>query len=129
MAAPIRIEDVNFMTSQIVVAELGTELGEWWPTEQHFASKSPARSAYLLAYLLAYWKPIREPSIRSCPKPIFRALIGLRLKSELHNNRQAKCWARPIAAELCSDAGTAPKSAGCLSTLQNIRRGDAVLGR
>ena len=26
------------MTIQTVVAELGTELGKWWPTEQHFAS-------------------------------------------------------------------------------------------
>ena len=26
------------MTIQTVVAELGTELGNWWPTEQHFAS-------------------------------------------------------------------------------------------
>jgi transposase len=34
----IRIEGVNLMTIQTVVAELGTELGKWWPTEQHFAS-------------------------------------------------------------------------------------------
>jgi transposase len=34
----IRIEGVNLMTIQTVVAELGTELGNWWPTEQHFAS-------------------------------------------------------------------------------------------
>ena len=34
----IRIEGVNLMTIQTVVAELGTDLGKWWPTEQHFAS-------------------------------------------------------------------------------------------
>jgi hypothetical protein len=34
----LRIEGVNLMTIQTVVAELGTELGKSWPTEQHFAS-------------------------------------------------------------------------------------------
>lgn len=34
----LRIEGVNLMTLQTVVAELGTELGNSWPTEQHFAS-------------------------------------------------------------------------------------------
>jgi transposase len=34
----IRVEGVNLMTIQTVVAELGTDLGKWWPTEQHFAS-------------------------------------------------------------------------------------------
>jgi transposase len=34
----ICIAGVNLMTMQTVVAELGTELGKWWPSEQHFAS-------------------------------------------------------------------------------------------
>jgi hypothetical protein len=34
----LRVEGVNLMTIQTVVAELGTELGAAWPTEQHFAS-------------------------------------------------------------------------------------------
>ena len=34
----LRVEGVNLMTIQTVVAELGTELGKSWPTEQHFAS-------------------------------------------------------------------------------------------
>jgi transposase len=34
----VRIEGVNLMTIQTVVAELGTELGQWWPSERHFAS-------------------------------------------------------------------------------------------
>jgi len=34
----LRVEGINVMTIQTVVAELGTELGKWWPTEQHFAS-------------------------------------------------------------------------------------------
>jgi transposase len=34
----LRVEGVNLMTIQTVVAELGTELGQSWPTEQHFAS-------------------------------------------------------------------------------------------
>ena len=34
----LRIEGVNLMTIQTVVAELGTELGNSWPTEGHFAS-------------------------------------------------------------------------------------------
>src|SRR2546423_8808793 len=34
----LRIEGVNLMTIQTVVAELGTELGNSWATEQHFAS-------------------------------------------------------------------------------------------
>ena len=33
-----RIDGVNLMTIQTVVAELGTELGTVWPTEQHFTS-------------------------------------------------------------------------------------------
>ena len=34
----LRVEGINLMTMQTVVAELGTELGKGWPTEQHFAS-------------------------------------------------------------------------------------------
>ena len=34
----LRVEGVNLMTIQTVVAELGTGLGQSWPTEQHFAS-------------------------------------------------------------------------------------------
>jgi transposase len=34
----LRVEGINLMTIQTVVAELGTELGTCWPTEQHFAS-------------------------------------------------------------------------------------------
>jgi transposase len=34
----LRVEGVNLMTIQTVVAEVGTELGQSWPTEQHFAS-------------------------------------------------------------------------------------------
>jgi len=51
----IRIEGVNLMTIQTVVAELGTELGNWWPTEQHFASwlgLSPKRD-------VSEWRPSR----------------------------------------------------------------------
>ena len=33
-----RIDGISVMTIQTVVAELGTELQRWWPTEQHFAS-------------------------------------------------------------------------------------------
>jgi hypothetical protein len=33
----LRIAGVNLMTIQTVVAELGTELGKSWPTEQHFS--------------------------------------------------------------------------------------------
>jgi DNA-binding PadR family transcriptional regulator len=33
-----RVDGINLMTIQTVVAELGTELGTVWPTEQHFAS-------------------------------------------------------------------------------------------
>ena len=33
-----RVEGLGVMTIQTVVSELGTELGEHWPTEQHFAS-------------------------------------------------------------------------------------------
>jgi transposase len=34
----LRVEGINLMTIQTVVAELGTELRNAWPTEQHFAS-------------------------------------------------------------------------------------------
>ena len=34
----VRVDGLNLMTIQTVVAELGTELGTAWPTEQHFAS-------------------------------------------------------------------------------------------
>jgi transposase len=34
----LRVEGINLMTLQTVVAELGTNLGEWFPDEQHFAS-------------------------------------------------------------------------------------------
>ena len=34
----LRVEGLNLMTIQTVVAELGTDLGAWWPTEQEFAS-------------------------------------------------------------------------------------------
>ena len=34
----LRVEGINLMTIQTVVAELGTELSNSWPTEQHFAS-------------------------------------------------------------------------------------------
>jgi len=34
----LRVDGINLMTIQTVVAELGTNLGEWFPTEQHFAS-------------------------------------------------------------------------------------------
>lgn len=34
----LRVEGINLMTIQTVVAELGTGLGQWFPTEQHFAS-------------------------------------------------------------------------------------------
>ena len=34
----LRVDGINLMTIQTVVAELGTDLGEWFPTEQHFAS-------------------------------------------------------------------------------------------
>jgi transposase len=34
----LRVDGINLMTLQTVVAELGTDLGAWFPTEQHFAS-------------------------------------------------------------------------------------------
>lgn len=34
----LRVEGINLMTLQTVIAELGTDLGGWFPTEQHFAS-------------------------------------------------------------------------------------------
>ena len=34
----LRIDGINLMTIQTVVAELGTDLGEWFPSEQHLAS-------------------------------------------------------------------------------------------
>jgi len=34
----LRVDGINLMTIQTVVAELGTDLGEWFPSEQHFAS-------------------------------------------------------------------------------------------
>ena len=34
----LRIDGINLMTIQTVVAELGTDLGTWFPTEDHFAS-------------------------------------------------------------------------------------------
>lgn len=34
----LRVEGINLMTIRTVAAELGIDLGNWWPTEQHFAS-------------------------------------------------------------------------------------------
>jgi transposase len=34
----LRVDGINLITFQTVVAELGTELGNWFPTEFHFAS-------------------------------------------------------------------------------------------
>jgi transposase len=34
----LRVEGINLITFQTVVAELGTDLGKWFPTEDHFAS-------------------------------------------------------------------------------------------
>jgi transposase len=34
----LRIDGINLITFQTIVAELGTDLGNWFPTEHHFAS-------------------------------------------------------------------------------------------
>jgi transposase len=34
----LRVDGINLITFQTVVAELGTDLGNWFPTENHFAS-------------------------------------------------------------------------------------------
>jgi len=34
----LRVDGLGVMTIQTVVAELGPDLGHWWPSEQHFAS-------------------------------------------------------------------------------------------
>jgi hypothetical protein len=34
----LRIDGINLITFQTVVAEMGTDLGSWFPTEYHFAS-------------------------------------------------------------------------------------------
>jgi transposase len=34
----LRVDGINLITFQTVVAELGTDLGNWFPTEHHFAS-------------------------------------------------------------------------------------------
>ena len=60
----LRVEGVNLMTIQTVLAELGPELGKSWPTEQHFASwlnLSPKRD-------VSGGKVIRHTRQKSCSR-------------------------------------------------------------
>jgi hypothetical protein len=71
------------------------------PCSIHFRAECAGHSGHYLR------SEISEPLAYN----IFQAFIGLNLKRQLRDNRPETYWARLIAAELYSDAGTAPKRA------------------
>ncbi len=79
-----------------------------WPAARARLRMPKAIEAFLLMAFLAY--------------DIFRAFIGLNLKPQLRASKPEKCWACVIAAELYSDAGTAPKRAPCPVSATSARR-------
>jgi len=73
------------------------ELVNGWEADHIYKHDPKAIEAFLLMAFLAY--------------NIFHAFIGLNLKPQLRDSRPEKYWACLIAAELYSDAGTAPMRA------------------